>query len=79
MKKSVAAYLIFVRESNESNSEESTPPLDEERRQFLAQHADCFPYSLPDELPPERPEDHKIDLIPGSSPPNRPPYRVSPT
>ncbi|MCO5548469.1 hypothetical protein L7F22_001927 [Adiantum nelumboides] len=28
-------------------------------------------------LPPERPEDHAIDLVPGSSPPNRPPYRVS--
>ncbi|MCO5583684.1 hypothetical protein L7F22_037597 [Adiantum nelumboides] len=28
-------------------------------------------------LPPERPEDHAIDLAPGSSPPNRPPYRVS--
>ncbi|MCO5612108.1 hypothetical protein L7F22_066370 [Adiantum nelumboides] len=33
--------------------------------------------SLPDRLPPERPEDHRIDLIPGSSPPNQPPYRVS--
>ncbi|MCO5566836.1 hypothetical protein L7F22_020518 [Adiantum nelumboides] len=30
------------------------------------------------ELPPaERPEDHRIDVVPGSSPPNRPPYRVS--
>ena len=28
-------------------------------------------------LPPERPEDHAIDLVPGCSPPNRPPYRVS--
>ncbi|MCO5570352.1 hypothetical protein L7F22_024072 [Adiantum nelumboides] len=26
---------------------------------------------------PARPEDHTIDLIPGSTPPNRPPYRVS--
>ncbi|MCO5567448.1 hypothetical protein L7F22_021139 [Adiantum nelumboides] len=32
---------------------------------------------LLDELPPERPEDHRIDVVPGSSPPNRPPYRVS--
>ncbi|MCO5573329.1 hypothetical protein L7F22_027098 [Adiantum nelumboides] len=30
-----------------------------------------------EELPPKRPEDHKIDLIPGSSPPKQPPYRVS--
>ncbi|MCO5554765.1 hypothetical protein L7F22_008299 [Adiantum nelumboides] len=32
--------------------------------------------SLPDELPPARPEDHTIDLIPGSTPPNQPPYRL---
>ncbi|MCO5588816.1 hypothetical protein L7F22_042776 [Adiantum nelumboides] len=32
--------------------------------------------TLPDELPPERPEDHRIDLIPGSSTPNQPPYWV---
>ena len=28
-------------------------------------------------LPPERPEDHAILEIPGTSPPNRAPYRVS--
>ncbi|MCO5594607.1 hypothetical protein L7F22_048640 [Adiantum nelumboides] len=27
--------------------------------------------------PPERPEDHAVDLVSGSSPPNRPPYKVS--
>lgn len=43
----------------------------------LLQFADCFSNSLPDELPPEWPEDHPIDIIPGSSPPNRPPYRVN--
>ncbi|MCO5571109.1 hypothetical protein L7F22_024841 [Adiantum nelumboides] len=32
---------------------------------------------LPGQLPPERPEDHNIDLIPGSAAPNKPPYRVS--
>ncbi|MCO5563142.1 hypothetical protein L7F22_016778 [Adiantum nelumboides] len=29
------------------------------------------------QLTPERPEDHNIDLIPGSATPNKPPYRVS--
>ncbi|MCO5560165.1 hypothetical protein L7F22_013772 [Adiantum nelumboides] len=38
---------------------------------------DRFTESLHDRLPPERPEDHKIDLIPGSSPPNQLPYRAS--
>ncbi|MCO5610776.1 hypothetical protein L7F22_065017 [Adiantum nelumboides] len=28
------------------------------------------------EIPPERPEDHSIDLVPVSSPPNRLPYRI---
>ena len=37
----------------------------------------CNGAALPAELPPERPEDHAIELMPGSEPPNRPPYRVS--
>ncbi|MCO5582972.1 hypothetical protein L7F22_036877 [Adiantum nelumboides] len=33
---------------------------------------------IPGELPPKRgDDDHMIELIPGSSPPNKPPYRVS--
>ncbi|MCO5612738.1 hypothetical protein L7F22_067007 [Adiantum nelumboides] len=33
---------------------------------------------IPRELPPKRgDDDHMIELIPGSSPPNKPPYRVS--
>ncbi|MCO5587719.1 hypothetical protein L7F22_041670 [Adiantum nelumboides] len=31
---------------------------------------------LLDELPPKRPEDYRIDVVPGSSPPNRPPYKA---
>ncbi|MCO5596075.1 hypothetical protein L7F22_050133 [Adiantum nelumboides] len=39
---------------------------------------DCFADEIPNDLSPSRGEDdHKIELIPGSSPPNRPPYRVS--
>jgi hypothetical protein len=33
---------------------------------------------LPNGLPPEHSVDHKIDLEPGSAPPNRPIYRMSP-
>ncbi|MCO5591194.1 hypothetical protein L7F22_045175 [Adiantum nelumboides] len=50
---------------------------DNERTEFLEKYNDCFTESLLDRLPPERPKDHRIDLIPGSSPPNQPPYRVS--
>ncbi|MCO5548113.1 hypothetical protein L7F22_001571 [Adiantum nelumboides] len=34
--------------------------------------SDCFSDSFPDELTPERPEDHSLDPVPGSSLPNRP-------
>ena len=46
--------------------------------EFLKQYHDCFSDSLPDELPPVRGvDDHRIDLVPGSAPTNKPPYRVS--
>ena len=45
--------------------------------QFLRQYKDYFSEALPGVLPPERPEDHAILEIPGTSPPNRAPYRVS--
>ncbi|MCO5576955.1 hypothetical protein L7F22_030776 [Adiantum nelumboides] len=59
-----------------NESESNMSALDENRKSFLDQFNE-FSDSLPEELPPERPEDHYIDLVPGPSPPNRPPYRVS--
>ena len=48
------------------------------QEEFLKQYHDCFADSLPSELPPLRgSDDHRIDLVPGSAPTNRPPYRVS--
>ena len=32
---------------------------------------------LPPKLPPSRPEDHHIDLVPGAEPPSQFPYRLS--
>ncbi|MCO5614749.1 hypothetical protein L7F22_069033 [Adiantum nelumboides] len=76
MKTSLFVYSIFVKEvSDEDRTNMST--LDTERQDFLHAHADCFSEGLPGQLPPVRLEDHTIDLIPGSTPPNRPPYRVS--
>jgi hypothetical protein len=46
-------------------------------QKLVEQYKDIFASKLPDELPPERNVDHKIELIPGSSPPSRPPYRLS--
>ncbi|MCO5599187.1 hypothetical protein L7F22_053287 [Adiantum nelumboides] len=76
MKISFFVYSIFLKElSDKDRTNMST--LDKERQDFLHSHADCFSEGLPSELPPVCPEDHTIDLIPGSAPPNRPPYRVS--
>ncbi|MCO5602448.1 hypothetical protein L7F22_056580 [Adiantum nelumboides] len=58
---------------NESGSKE-----DLELSKFLNQFQDVFIDDIPGELPPKRgDDDHAIELIPGSSPPNKPPYRVS--
>ena len=69
-------YLVYAKEKQEGN-ESTLNRLDQERLEFLKQYKDCFSKALPTELPPERPEDHAILEIPGSSPPNRVPYRVS--
>ena len=77
IKKSLFAYLIFV--NDPVSSKESCANMDlQDQMNFLKGYKDCFSTELPDELPPMRgDDDHRIDLIPGSSPPNRAPYRVS--
>ncbi|MCO5581284.1 hypothetical protein L7F22_035163 [Adiantum nelumboides] len=76
IKKCVSAYLIFARERDECVLS-SFSSLEQKILNVLNKYEDCFADSLPDELPPLRPEDHTIDVIPGSTPPNQPPYRVS--
>lgn len=44
----------------------------------LKDYEDVFPDDLPAGLPPQRDVDHRIDLIPGVTPPARPAYRTSP-
>ena len=45
---------------------------------FLKEFQDLFTDDIPTELPPTRGIfDHTIELLPGSSLPNKPPYRVS--
>ncbi|MCO5557823.1 hypothetical protein L7F22_011395 [Adiantum nelumboides] len=74
MKSNLFAYMIFAQESKQH--ELSIEQKD--HQEFLNSFNDCFADEIPNDLPPSRGEDdHKIKLIPGSSPLNRPPYRVS--
>ncbi|CAM6102507.1 unnamed protein product [Calypogeia fissa] len=45
---------------------------------ILKEYEDVFPTDLPARLPPKRRVDHKIEVIPGSSPPCKTPYRLAP-
>ncbi|MCO5587306.1 hypothetical protein L7F22_041254 [Adiantum nelumboides] len=82
IKSSISVYMIFVKESlsdaNKTQVSESGLQEDLELSKFLNQFQDVFIDNIPGELPPKRgDDDHAIELIPGSSPPNKPPYRVS--
>jgi hypothetical protein len=45
---------------------------------ILQEYADVFPSEVPAGLPPLRGIEHRIDLIPGASLPNRAPYSTNP-
>ncbi|MCO5576395.1 hypothetical protein L7F22_030205 [Adiantum nelumboides] len=83
IKSSIYTYMIFNKDSlngvNETQVDnESGMQEDLELSNFLNQFQDVFIDDIPRELPPKRgDDDHMIELIPGSSPPNKPPYRVS--
>ncbi|MCO5599007.1 hypothetical protein L7F22_053106 [Adiantum nelumboides] len=82
IKSPIFAYMIFVKDSlngvNETQVNESGMQEDLELSNFLDQFQDVFIDDIPKELPPKRgDDDHMIELIPGSSPPNKPPYKVS--
>ncbi|MCO5564135.1 hypothetical protein L7F22_017791 [Adiantum nelumboides] len=80
MKSSIFAYMILVKDAPNSTdvSPNGSLKVDYDSHSFLNEHAELFIYDIPSELPLKRgDDDHKIDLIPGSSPPNKPPYLVS--
>ncbi|KAJ0963081.1 hypothetical protein J5N97_028203 [Dioscorea zingiberensis] len=54
------------------------PDLPIEVQQLLLEFANLMPEELPPGLPPMRDIQHQIDLVPRSSLPNRPAYRLSP-
>ena len=69
------AFLALVRDVQPDQLE-----LTERQSDYIAKLKAKYPrvYSEPSDMPPERPGvDHAIDIIPGSSPPNIPPYRLT--
>ncbi|MCO5582345.1 hypothetical protein L7F22_036239 [Adiantum nelumboides] len=78
----VSTYMIFVKDSlngvDETQVNENGMQVDLELSNFLNQFQDVFIDDIPGESPLKRgDDDHMIELIPRSSPPNKPPYRVS--
>jgi hypothetical protein len=65
--------------SEDASSAAETEKVLAESRAVLAEYADRFPPDLPKQLPPRREVDHRIELIPGSTPPCLATYRMSPT
>ena len=79
IKNHLSTYMLFVQDSNLVDENATVSQVDKERSYFLKKFYDCFSTDLLSELPPESPKDHGIDILPGNSPPNKPPYQVSAT
>ncbi len=76
----------FVKESMDlgifymllSAMEVDSMPIPTEIKHLMTQFGDVFPNELPNDLPPMRDIQHCIDLVTGSSLPNKPAYRKTP-
>ena len=67
-------YICSLTSTGELLTNENDPRI----QPLLTEFHDVFPEELPPELPPKRDLDHRIELEPGSCPPWRPIYRMSP-
>jgi hypothetical protein len=70
-------YMAYIAMTTQESPHEN--PRDPRLKKLLQDYDDVFPERLPVQLPPpERTTDHKIETIPGTEPPSRPPYRMPP-
>jgi len=71
-------FLLLLETSSVNNIETDSGNTDNENlKSLLKEFDDVFPKDLPSGLPPARSVDHKIELIPESTLPSRPTYRLS--
>ncbi|XP_071933133.1 uncharacterized protein [Coffea arabica] len=68
--------ILFCKESLLTN--ELGASLPSAIATLLQEYQDVFPEDIPNGLPPLRGIEHQIDFIPGSSLPNKAPYRTNP-
>ncbi len=82
LKKGQEAFVVWVfntelRETLQQCRIETQDAAETERmQQLLAEYEDCMPEKV-DSLPPKRHIEHRIDVIPGATPPHRKPFRLS--
>ena len=83
MRKGCQAFLVIIRCPKEEElcngeSDDAEPAeMDSRLRSLFDEFKDVFPKELPHNLPPRRGIEHKIEVLLGSQPPHRPPYRLS--
>ena len=75
-KQNTASELNNVESERNLSSKEKE--MQSVRDRMLNKYKDVFPDDLPNQLPPVRHIEHSIDLVPGSTPPSKQPYKMSP-
>ena len=74
LKRGQETYLATLVEIHEGHNAEVPDSV----AGILKEFRDIMPSDFPKELPPRRPINHKIELLPGAKPPAQVPYRISP-
>ncbi|XP_071918726.1 uncharacterized protein [Coffea arabica] len=69
-------FILFGKKSLLTNALDASLPS--VITNLLQEYQDVFPEDIPNGLPPLRGIEHQIDFIPGSSLPNKAPYRTNP-